>query len=164
MENKIVIAMVALMVAALAAPMVMADDDVEYTVSVVTSNIVVAQVNTAFGELLAGASKELSPSLNLTNSGGAAADVDAKFTSTTATPSTYGLVSGTDVIGGSNFQIGTDGNEVALNDAGSDIELGPYNQVPAGSSVDYDAILTVPGSQAVGSYTGNVRLTFTAVT
>ena len=163
MENKIaiVMAMTALMVAALAAPIVMAED-VEYTASVVTSNIVVAQMNTAFGDLLAGASNELSPSLNLTNSGGAAADVDAKFT--TNVGGLFGLVSGTDVIGGSNFEIGTDGNEAALNDVGSDTALGPNNQVPAGSSVNYDAILTVPGSQAVGSYTGNVRLTFTAVT
>jgi hypothetical protein len=163
MENKIaiVMAMTALMVAALAAPIVMADD-VEYTVSVVTSDMVVAPINTAFGDLLAGASKELSSSLNLTNSGGAAADVDAKFT--TNVSGLYGLVSGTDVIGAGNFSIGTDGNEDALNDAGSDTALGLNNQVPAGSSVYYDAILTVPASQAVGSYTGNVRLTFTAVT
>ena len=163
MENKIaiVMAMAALMVAALAAPMVMADN-VQYTVSVVTSDIVVTQMDTAFGELLAGASNELSPSLNLTNSGGAAADVDAKFT--TNVTGFFGLVSGANVIGASNFSIGTDGNETALNNAGTDTALGASNQIPAGSSVDYDAILTVPGSQAVGSYTGNVRLTFTAVT
>lgn len=162
MENKIaiVMAMAALMVAALAAPIVMAGD-VEYTASVVTSDIVVIPMNKAFGDLLAGASKELSPSLNLTNNGGAAADVDAKFT--TNVTGFFGLVSGTDVIGAGNFSIGTDGDETALNNAGSDTALGLNNRVPAGSSVDYDAILTVPVSQAVGSYAGNVRLTFTAV-
>lgn len=163
MKNKIaiVMAMTALMVAALAAPMVMAADE-EYTVSVVTSDIVVAPIDKEFGDLLAGASNELSPSLNLTNNGGAAADVDAKFT--TNVSGFHGLVNATDVIGAGNFSIGTDGNEMALNNDGSDQPLGINNRVLAGKTISYDAILDVPTGQMVGSYSGNVRLTFTAVT
>ena len=161
MKNKITIAIVALMVAALVAPGVMAD--VTYTATVVTSSVTIAQTGTAFGDLLAGGTKEISPSLTLSNSGGAAADVDAKFTSTTATPSTYGLVSGTNVIGGSNFKIGKNTFETALLDTLTDTSLGDDNRVPASGSVDYDAILDVPGDQAAGSYSGTVQLTFTAV-
>ena len=159
MKNKITIAIVALMVAALVAPGVMAD--VTYTATVVTSSVTIAQTGTAFGDLLAGGTKEISPSLTLTNSGGAAADVDAKFTSNDGT--TYGLTSASNVIGGSNFQIGTDENEVTLSNEDSNTALGSSNQVPAIGYVDYDAILTVPGDQVAGSYTGIVQLTFTAV-
>lgn len=148
------------MVAALAAPGVMAAD-VSYTASVVTSDVIVTPVNTAFGGLLAGTSKEITGSLTLANSGGANANVDAKFTTNDGT--TYGLTSTSNVIGGSNFQIGTDGNEVTLNDAGTDAVLGSSNQVPASGSASYDAILDVPSEQAAGDYTGNVQLTFTAV-
>lgn len=161
MENKLAIAIAALMMVALAAPAVMAAD-VSYTASVVTSDVVVTQVGTAFGDLLAGTSKEITGSLTLTNNGGAAADVDAKFTTPTG-GSTYGLISVADVIGGSNFQIGTDGNEITLNDAGTDTALGINNQVPASGSASYDAILAVPASQAVGNYAGTVQLTFTTV-
>ena len=162
MENKLVIAIAALMVVALAAPVVMAASNVDYTANVVTSSVTVSPTGTAFGDLLAGGTKEISPSLTLSNSGGAAADVDAKFTSTTATPSTYGLVSGTDVIGGSNFKIGKNTFETALLDTLTDTSLGDDNRVPASGSVDYDAILDVPASQAAGSYSGTVQLTFTA--
>ena len=161
MNNKLAIAIVALMVAALAAPAVMAAD-VSYSASVVTSDVIVTPVNTAFGDLLAGTSKEITGSLTLDNNGAAAADVDAKFTTPTGGP-TYGLDSGTNVIGGSNFQIGTNGNEVTLNDAGTDTPLGVNIRVPASGSVDYDAILDVPSGQAAGSYLGTVQLTFTAV-
>lgn len=160
MENKLVIAIAALMVVALAAPVVMAAD-VDYTASVVTSDVIVTPVNTAFGDLLAGTSKEITGSLTLANNGGAAADVDAKFTSNAST--TYGLVSGTNVMGGSNFQVGTNGNETALLDTFTDVSLGVNNQVPASGSASYDAILDVPAGQAVGSYAGTVQLTFTAV-
>lgn len=161
MENKLVIAIAALMVVALAAPVVMAAD-VSYSASVVTSDVIVTPVNTAFGDILAGTSKEITDSLTLSNSGGAAANVDAKFTTPTGGP-TYGLVSGADVMGGSNFQIGTDMNEVTLDDIGTDIVLGASNQVPAGGSASYDAILAVPSGQAAGSYEGTIQLTFTAV-
>ena len=161
MKNKITIAIVALMVAALVAPGVMAAD-VSYSASVVTSDVIVTPLNTAFGDLLAGTSKEITNSLTLANSGGADADVDAKFTTPTGGP-TYGLDSGTNVIGGSNFKIGTDGNEVTLKDAGTDIALGSNNQVPADGSASYDAILDVPSGQTPGVYSGIVQLTFTAV-
>ena len=163
MENKLAIAIVALMVAALAAPAVMAD--VTYTASVVTSSVTVTPANTAFGDLLAGNSKEITGSLTLDNSGAAAADVDAKFTTNDgeATP-IYGLTTASnDVIGGSNFQIGTNGNEITLNDAGTNIQLTASNRVPASGSASYDAILNVPSGQAAGVYSGNVQLTFTAV-
>lgn len=160
MENKLVIAIAALMVIALAAPVVMAAD-VDYTANVVTSSITVTTNNAAFGNLLAGTTNEITNSLTLTNGGGAAADVDAKFIGNVS--GLHGLISGTNVIGAGNFSLGTNGNETALINDGTNIALGVNNQVPASGSVDYDAILAVPAGQAVASYTGNVQLTFTAV-
>ena len=62
MNNKLVIAIAALMVAALAAPAVIAD--VTYTATVVTSDVSVEIIDANFGDLLAGTSKLISPSLN----------------------------------------------------------------------------------------------------
>jgi hypothetical protein len=160
MENKLVIAIAALMVVALAAPVVMAAD-VSYTASVVTSDVTVTTNSAAFGDLLAGTSKEITGSLTLANTGGAAADVDAKLIDNVS--GLHGLISGTNVIGAGNFSLGTNENETALINDGTNIALGVNNRVPASGSVDYDAILTVPAGQAVASYTGTVQLTFTAV-
>ena len=161
MENKLVIAIAALMVVALAAPVVMAAE-VSYTASVVTSSVTVTTPGgTAFGNLLAGTTNEITNSLTLTNGGGAAADVDAKFIGNVS--GLHGLISGTNVIGAGNFSLGTNENETALINDGTNIALGVNNRVPASGSVDYDAILAVPAGQAVASYTGTVQLTFTAV-
>ncbi|MCK5217324.1 MAG: hypothetical protein KAJ93_06030 [Methanosarcinales archaeon] len=166
MENKLVIAIVALMVAALAAPAVMAAT-VNYEASVVTSSVTVTTPGgTTFGDLLAGTTdNEITGSLTLANNGGADAIVDAKFTTNDgeATP-TYGLTTtSNNVIGGNHFKIGTDGYEFALSYEDSDTALGSDNQVPAGESVSYNAILDVPSGQAPGIYSGTVQLTFTAV-
>ena len=163
MENKITIAIVALMVAALAAPVVMADN-VNYQANVMSGQNTAVTTNAGgndFGDVTPGsADNENVGSLTLTNSGNANANVNAKFT--TSVVADYGLVSGTDVIGGSNFQIGINGFELALNDvdvADPGIAL-TGSEVPADDAVDYDAILDVPAGQASGLYTGTVQLTF----
>jgi len=160
MKKEIAIAITALMVATLVAPAVMAAD-VDYTVSVSSCNTVVTQIDTAFGSIIPGNSSELSPSIELNNTGSANCNVDAKFTTGTATD--HGLVSGSNVIPALNFEIGTNNSEVPLNNDGSDKYLGVDNQVPANDFVNYDAKLAVPGAQAGGIYTGTVQLTFTAV-
>jgi len=161
MKNKITIAIaiVALMVAALAAPAVLAD--VDYTVSVVTSEVYVDIIYADFGDLLAGGNNLIEDSLNLTNSGGAAAAVTAEFT-TNNTANVYGLITASDyVIPAASVTI----DEQTMSNLGDPVSL---NQVPAHSEgtdgqVLYDAELTVPSPQATGDYTGNVLLIFTAV-
>jgi len=168
MENKLAITMVALMVVALAAPAVMGAPENTYTANVVASAVTVTPATGGldFGDLLVGATEEITGSLTLTNTGGAAADVSAKFTTSVADTQPYGLVSSTNVIDGTNFFIGT-GAGVQLASTDTNTPLGSDNQVPANDGTDdgevvYNAILNVPDT-AVGSYNGNVLLTFTAV-
>ena len=159
MNNKLVIAIAALMVAALAAPAVIAD--VTYTATVVTSDVSVEIIDANFGDLLAGTSKLISPSLNLTNSGGAAANVTAEFT-TFYGSTTYGMPLNT-TVGIPAASVKIDGQ--TMSNLGDPVSL---NQVPAHSGgtdgqVFYSAELTVPPGQAAGIYSGNVLLIFTAV-
>ena len=162
MENKIVIAIATLMVVALAAPVVMAAD-VPYTATVSTAaNVAVGINGAAFGSVLAGTTHEITDSLTLTNTGNSVASVSAKFT--TNDGGTYGLTTSTNtVIGGSNFQIGIDGSELALSNGDTNTALAGSNVAASGGTVNYDAILTVPAGQEAGDYTGNVLLTFTSV-
>lgn len=161
MENKMAIAIVALMVAALAAPVVMAAD-VPYSATVGSGqNTAVTINNASFGSLTAGSTgNEILNSLTLTNDGNVAASVSATFTTVVGT--TYGLEDTTDtyVIGGSKFKIGVNTYELALDDTASPTALGSDNNVPADSSVNYDAILDVPSGQHATAYTGTVQLTF----
>ncbi len=157
MENKIAIAIVALMVAALAAPVVMAAD-VSYSASVgSTANVVVSSSDSAFGTVSTGTAYTKSPSITLTNSGNAVGTVTAEFT--TDVSGSYGMVSvSNDVIPADALTI--DG--YALNNDGSHDTL---SQVPAhdgtnDGTVSYDAVFTVPVGQTPGTYTGNVQLTF----
>ena len=158
MEKKIAIALAALMVAALAAPVVMASD-VPYSATVTGGQSTsVTTSNGAFGSVKTGSDFDtnvITASINCTNLGTDAASVAAKFITNVET--TYGLVNDTNVIGGSNFQLG---NAIfnALNDEGTDVML--TDGVPAGANVAYHAKLQVPAGQALGSYTGTVQLTF----
>jgi hypothetical protein len=161
MENKLVIAIATLMVVALAAPVVMAAD-VSYSATVGSGQSTsVTASDGAFGNVNAGsdfADNVKENSITCQNVGNAAASVTAKFTSSvTASTAPYGLVSGTDVIGGSNFQLGNSTFNT-LNDAGTDVTL--TDGVPAASTVTYDAKLQVPSGQTAGVYGGTVQLTF----
>jgi hypothetical protein len=162
MENKMAIAIVALMVAALAAPAVMAAENVEYSATVGTGqNTAVTIIDAGFGTVAAGSTgNEIEDSLTLTNTGNADASVSATFTTFVGT--TYGLKDTTDtyVIGGSKFKIGVDTKEAALDDTVDTTALGSDNNVPANSAVDYDAILDVPAGQYATAYAGTVQLTF----
>ena len=158
MEKKIAIALAALMIAALVAPAVMADN-VPYSATVTGGqSTTVTTSNGAFGSVKTGSGFDtnvITASINCTNVGTDAASVDAKFISNSGT--TYGLVNGTNVIGGSNFQLGN-ATFNALNDGGTDVSL--TDGVPAEANVAYHAKLQVPAGQALGSYTGTVQLTF----
>jgi hypothetical protein len=158
MNKKIAIAMAALMVAALAAPAVIADT-ASYSATVQSGQSTTTTTNSgAFGNIVKGNSKTLTSSLTLNNVGDVAATVNAKFT--TFASGTYGLTNGTNVIGGSNFTLGKTGSLIALSNANTDTSLTPANNVPAAGSVNYDANLNVPGTQAAAAYSGTVQLTF----
>ncbi len=163
MDKKIGIAMAALMVAALVAPAVMAQENVGYSASVSgTATVAVTITDNTFGDVPAGTTASITPSLNLNNTGNAAADVNARFT--TNVSGLYGLVNASNVIGGTNFSIGRNGTTlVPLNDDNTNPPLGPLNRVPASTAIDYNAALFVPVGTLLGSYSGNVQLTFTNV-
>jgi len=161
MNNKLVIAIAVLMVAALVAPGVMAAD-VPYTATVTSGQSTTVTFNGTFGSVVTGSGFDANiivDSITCNNVGTDAATVDAAFTSNDGT--TYGLTTGdpvVDVIGGSNFQLGKPTTFDALNDEGNDVTL--TNGVPAASTVYYDARLQVPAGQTAGDYSGTVQLTF----
>jgi len=160
MEYKLVIAIAALMVAALAAPAVIADP-VAYSATVISGQSTsVTAINGTFGDVASPsvfADNEITDSITCVNTGNADATVSAAFTSSVvADTPPYGLVAGTAVIGGSNFQLGNT-TFVQLTDGGSVVTL---DGVPATLTVTYDAQLQVPSGQTGGSYAGTVELTF----
>jgi len=133
---------------------------INYTSGAPGPNVVVIQNNVSFGGIIKGGTREILVSLTLQNTGTAAADIEAKFI-TNYSGAIYGLTNATiNVIGGSNFSIGTNDNETALYNNGTDKPLGIDNRVPAGGTVDYDAILLVPADQIVGDYAGTVQITW----
>ena len=183
MKNKITIAIVALMVAALAAPLVMAADPT-YIATVKTGQDTSTAVNVVgFGDIFRGTDKTITGSLTLTNVGDWDAGVKAKCSTPTADPTTpgigdYGLIGSTDdadatkdtddevLIGGDNLELGA--TLVALTDDGEDAEIDDgtgVNKVPkkvgtVDGSVTYDARLDVPSGQTADSYSGLVTITF----
>ena len=148
MENKLAITIVALMVAALAAPAVMADS-VNYDATVLTGQD--TSVTTGFGEfgnILAGTDGIIATSLVLTNDG----DWEA-----TVTASSIGLA---DVA-----EIGPTLTDLVLTKDSIDysVVFGPTaldNIAPLGGSATYGATLAVPLGQTAGTYSGTVDLVF----
>ena len=162
--KKIAIALAVMIVTAIAAPAAMGAD-VGYSAIVGEGqNTVLTIVNgTAFGNVESpSTNNQINDTFKLNNNGNKAAEVKAKFTSDVG--GIYGLVSGTDVIGGSNFSLQADGGGTkdALNNAGTDVTLS--YQVPAdGNDHAYDAWLDVPAMTPDGTYNGNVQITFSTV-
>ena len=158
MEKKIAIALAALMVAALAAPAVMAATvDYSATVTGGQNTAIDGTPNGAFGSVKTGSildANVIANSVTLNNTGTDAAIVNAKFT--TSVGGIYGLNSTINVIGGSNFTLGNSSFPM-LSNANVDTQL---DGVPAEATVVYHAKLQVPAGQALGSYTGTVQLTF----
>ncbi|MCK5397556.1 MAG: DUF2341 domain-containing protein, partial [Thermoplasmata archaeon] len=98
-------------------------------------------------------------SFYLVNSGSIDADISAKFTSNYET--TYGLVSGTSTIGGSNFKLGNATLD-ALLDNGNSVDL--TDNVPGEDTQrNYEVQLRVPAGQDALSYSGAIELTFSDV-
>jgi hypothetical protein len=114
--------------------------------------------NGTFGEVLAGSNFDaniINITLKLNNTGGNAANVEARFT--TSYIGTYGLVNSTNVIGGSNFRVGNTTLN-SLKDNGADVQL--TDDVVAGTSKIYTAQLRIPPQQNEGDYVGQIELTF----
>ena len=149
MENKLVIAIVALMVAALVAPGVMADT-VEYSANVKAGQSISAILNDGtFEDVLQGDSSTITGSLTLTNTGDSTGLVQ---------------VSGVDFTSGGNIMpIGS----LAINSqtiTTSLVDLVTLDEAGGSTpSVTYDAALNVPGGQAVGLYSTTVTLEFSNV-
>ena len=118
-----------------------------------------------FASLEKGETKTLLDSLVLTNTGDADAKVEATFTQNAS--GVYGLVTlpvMDKVIPAINLELGTTGNEVALDDAGADKDLGVLNYVPAeGGTKSYNAKLTIPDGQSPDTYTGLIAITISTV-
>lgn len=138
------------------------DNFVSWMLSVLTAetssggaNVAVTQNNVSFGNINKGGTAEIIASLNLTNTGDAPASIEAEFI--TSSGVTYGLINATNVIGGSNFSIGPNGNETALDNG--DISTSISTLAP-GDTVDYNAILYVPVAQVEGDYLGTVQITW----
>jgi len=158
MKNKITIAIVALMVTVLAAPLVMAAD-VSYTANVgSTANVVVdPSSDSSFGSVSAGSTHEKENSIILKNSGNVVGTVDAQFT-TNRSASEHGMVSESDVILADNLTI--DGEIMQNNGDSVSLNSVPAHDGTIDGTVIYNATLTVPVGQTPGIYTGNVQLTF----
>ena len=98
-------------------------------------------------------------SFYLVNSGSIDADISAKFTSNYET--TYGLVSGTSTIPGSNFKLGNATLDVLL-DTDTSVDL--TDDVPGENTQrNYEVQLRVPAGQNALSYSGTIELTFSDV-
>ena len=148
MENKFAIAIVALMVAALATPLVMADGTADYSANVKAGQDISATLNNGtFEDVLKGSLNTITGSLTLTNSGDWPGLVKVYGADFVGTPS------GTMPIGSLtiNSQVITTSaaDLVTLDEAGGTTP-----------TVTYDAALTVPTNQAAGSYTTTVNLEF----
>lgn len=119
-------------------------------------NVVVTQNNVSFGNISKGGTREIIASLTLTNTGTAAANIVATFTTSSGT--VYGLTNATiNVIGGSNFSVGPNLGEKPLSNANIPTAI---STLAAGATVSYDAILLVPADQVEGDYAGTVQLTW----
>lgn len=117
-------------------------------------NVVVTVNNASFGTMLAGNRQELNVSLTLNNTGTVDANITAVFK--TDVSSVYGLNgTGENIIQGTNFELGPDGDEKALTNTTAKTVI---STILAGETVDYDAILAVPAGQAADDYRGIVEL------
>lgn len=126
-----------------------------FTCEAPAPNVSVTVKNVSFGTMLAGNRQEINVSLTLNNTGTAPANITAVFKSN-VTGTTYGLNgTGENIIPGTNFELGPDGDEKALTDT---TDTTVISTIPAGVEVTYDAILVVPAGQAAGDYSGIVEL------
>jgi len=138
--------------------------DMDYAVSVGGSqNTALQSINTSFGNAAPGTdftNNTISTMYSLINSGNVNANVSALFTTNYST--TYGLVNGTEVIGGSNLKIGNSTLD-ALTDNGNPVTL--TDEVPAtNTTLNCGAQLRIPSSQPALDYSGIVELTFSDAT
>ena len=145
MENKLAITIVALMVAALAVPAVMAAD---YSATVCTDQATtITTIDGNFGNVLEGSANPKLDSVVLKNSGGWPADVTASGEdfSDGATPE-------------NTFTIGSlTINSVEVTNGGAVVVASL-----AADNIDhfYNQELTIPNEQVAGAYTTIVTLTF----
>jgi hypothetical protein len=135
------------------------DESIQYSATVTGGqNTVIQSSDGAFGTILRGSSKTLSPSVILNNLGDTPARVDARFADSIG--GFFGLISGSNVLFASNFAMGPSGGSlVALMDDGTDVQVA----TAAMGTTDLDARLSVPADQLPGAYSGNVILTFSNV-
>ena len=126
-----------------------------FTCEAPAPNVAVTVNNASFGTMLAGNHQELTVSLTLNNTGTASANITAVFK--TNVTGTYGLngTSGNNIIPGTNFELGLDGDEKALTNTTATTFI---STLPAGVEVTYAAILAVPAGQTADDYSGIMEL------
>ena len=132
--------------------------DVGYNATVASGqNTYIVSADGNFGTILVGESKVINGSIVLNNTGDVNATVDARFSDNMF--GVYGLVSGSNLLSASNFSLMESpfGGWTSLNNSGADIRVAT---TPASGTTILDARLSVPPSQAGGSYSGTVILTF----
>jgi hypothetical protein len=154
------IIMVALLLLAGSACAAQTTDTIGYNVTVTSGqNTVIQSSSSFFGLISRGGTGDITPSVVLSNTGDASAKVEARFADSLGTTfgliADFGLPSAT-VLPASNFQLGTPGALVSLNDDGSDVQVAT---APVGIT-NLDARLSVPTMQPTGAYVGFVILTF----
>jgi len=109
-----------------------------------------------FGTIPQGRFKTISSSVAISNNGDAPVKVEARFISGTETG--LGMVSGANLVPGHYFQMGPSGGSlVALSDDSTDVEVAT---IPAGTTGNLDAKLSIPAMQPPGEYAGTVILIF----
>ena len=137
------------------------DSDHTYTATVgAVSNIVVTELDVSFSNCqVAGNCDDITDSLTIENQGNTnpSSNMTAEFTTTNTTM--YGLnASATDWIPGDNFGL----NGVALTNDGTTVVVATNTTLTAGYDQNWNATLSIPAGQAAGSYSGEVRLSWTA--
>jgi hypothetical protein len=117
-------------------------------------NTVIQSSSGAFGSLSQGGVGSITDSVVLSNTGSGSAKVEARFEDSTG--SLFGLISGSNVLPASDFQLGPTGSLVSLKIDGTDVEVAT---APVGTT-HLNARLSIPSLQPYGSYAGRVILTF----
>lgn len=135
-------------------------DYIDFTVTINgNQNTVLNSVDSIFDNALAGSDfteNEIPLSFSLTNSGSLDAIVTAEFI--TDYSGTYGLISGTTIIDGTNFKIGNVTFD-AMTSTGNPVTL--TNGVPKeNTQINYGVQVKIPTAQDALTYAGVIELTF----
>ena len=131
-------------------------DTATYTVTIYEGQNTTLTINAAaFGDITRGSIGEINNSLTFVNDGDIDAVVDAMFT--TSVNGTFGMNRLSNVIPADRFSLGPNESEIPLTNDGSSKYI---STVFANTTVEYDAILSVPADAVSGAYSGDVKVVY----